>query len=142
VLDELFTKLEKAICHREQALMHAMQRVSGAESTTLEHRATVDSLAKHSSKEQTQFQSQLQRQVVEMEREARQMASMSEFCRPGRDAGAEQLSEFSGKELDTERQLGSGPNFSSVIFNNSVAEAIDVARQNEVAIGLTASSTA
>lgn len=112
--------------------MNIMQHVTEVETATKENKSKVVNLVKHSSKEQTNFKSKYESQIIEMEKNAKHIASTHKFKAVPNEEEVNMYSEDSGKGFETERQLTTGPNFSSVIFNNSVAEAIDVARLNEV----------
>lgn len=114
--------------------MQAMQNVAAAQSAAVENKTRVEHLTKHSTREQAKFQSQYESQILDMEREAKLIASTKGFGIVPKEDDLAMYSEDSGTGLESDRQVLAGPNFSSVIFNNSVAEAIDVARLNEVSI--------
>lgn len=122
--------------------MQAMQNVTAAEAAAVENKTRVEHLANHSTREQAKFQSHYESQILDMEREAKLIASTKGFGTVSKVDNLAMYSEDSGMGLESDRQVLVGPNFSSVIFNNSVAEAIDVARLSEVLILVTFSSTA
>lgn len=122
--------------------MQAMQNVTAAEAAAAENKTRVEHLTNNSTREQAKFQSHYESQILDMEREAQLIASTKGFGTVSKEDNLAMYSEDSGMGLESDKQVFVGPNFSSVIFNNSVAEAIDVARLNEVLILVTFSSTA
>lgn len=132
MLDECFTKLEKAINFKEQRLVQTLNHLASTKKATESKTNKVTTLVDHVRDTEKNIKDQYKNKVNELEHKAMDM-NTSQF----RQSIAQQ------DEIDFyshERQDGGfqdlngnmGSNYSSVTFNNSVVDTIDNARMVEV----------
>lgn len=113
--------------------MSVMQVLSDSEKVSEASLAKAIGLENKIIKKQEKFQQDYNKKVDELERTALLMARGNNIVIKSENEDLDLMSH--DDDRDPETAGNNGPNFSSVIFNNSLAETIDTARLNEVARG-------